>query len=75
MELRFGLLQNAIGRSLACVRLFTTRLGQKAQPSVGYAAHKDESLRSFMSKSLFYNYLPDMHRFATFPRTTVTLVH
>ncbi len=75
MELRFGLLQNAICQSVTCVRLFTTPLGQKAQPNVAYAARKDESLQSFISKSLLNNYLHDMRRFATFPRTTVTLVH
>lgn len=75
MELRIGLLQNTIDRSLTCVRLFTTRLGQKAQPKVVLAARKDESSHLLNCKSLLLSYLQDMRRLATFPRTTVTLVH
>ncbi len=75
MELRFGLLQNTICRSLTCVRLFTTPMGQKAQPNVVYAARKDESLQFLNCKSLLYNYLQDTNRLGAFPRTTVTLVH
>ena len=75
MNQRFGLLQNAIHRSLIFVRLFTTRLSQKTQPNVGYAAHPVGPLHSFNCKSLLFNYLQDRHRTGAFLRTTAPLVH
>ena len=73
--MRFGLLQNAIHRPLVFVRLFTTQLGQKAQPDVDYAVPAVGPLQLMNCKSLLFNYLQREPRTGAFLRITVTLVH
>jgi hypothetical protein len=64
--MRFGLLQNAICRSLTCVRLFTTWLSQNAQPNVDYAVSAVGALPSSNCKSFFVNYLQEENRTGAF---------
>lgn len=75
MDLRLGLLQNTIYRSLIFVRLFTTRLRQKAHSDVDYAVCGVGTLQLVSCKSLSFNYLQKRTRTGAFLRTTATLVH
>lgn len=75
MESRLGLLLNATYQPPFRMRLFTTPMGQKAQPVVANPAHKPRPLPFRQSNSLFCNYLQNAVRGRPFPPITATLVH